>query len=177
MRKIGFLLTIVILYSFTENNSHVETSFSKTCNELADNFRKNEHGNLVFNQTSKKFVQPKDFANIMQRLSKYDLEEKKDYNVENVTLENIEKIIWRNKTLKNDWLERKIFKSKVYEKQSLVITEYTISRKEKPNYIRLRLIEDVFEELIVDKTKYSPFFESRLVDADEAVDELNKLEK
>ena len=177
MRKIVFIFTIVVLYSFTENKTETETGFSKVCFEIAKNFRKYDHGKLVYNKTSKDYVQPKKFANIIESLNKYDIERKANYKVEKITSENIEKIIWKDKNSK-DIIEKKVFKAKKYENQSLTITEYILSRKEKPNYIRLRIIENEFEELIIDKTIYnSSYFESRLVGANEAVEELNKLEK
>jgi len=177
MRKIVFIITIGILYSFTENNTKTETGFSKVCLKIAENFKKYDHGKLVCNKTSKDFVRPKKFADIIESITKYDFERIANYKVEKVTSENIEKIIWKNKNSK-DFIEKKVFKVKKNEKQSLTITQYVLSRKEKPNYIRLRIIEDEFEELIIDKTIYnSSYFESRLVGADEAIEELNKLEK
>lgn len=92
MKKIVFIFTIVILCSFGKNNKKTtETDFSKTCLELANNFRKHDHGNLVYNNNSKVYLQSKDFADILQNLNKYDVEKKNGYNVEKVTLKKYSK--------------------------------------------------------------------------------------
>jgi len=177
MRKIIFIFTIISLFSFKKDNTKIETGFTQTCLKLVDRFRKSEHGYLVYNKTNQSYIKSKDFANIILDLIKFDFNEKKAFKVEKITSIKLEKLIWK-KSDNSKKLEKKTFKSNYYEKQSLVITDYTINQNELPHYIRLRMIENEFEELIIDKITYnSSYFESRLIGADEAIREFEKFGK
>ena len=176
MRKIVFIFTIVILYSFTENKTKTETGFSETCSELASNFIKYEHGKMVYNSTTKKYMEPKNFAKILLNVAKYDLT--KIGKVEKTNSDKTQKTIWKNNTPNGAVIiEKKTFIATGKECKGITITDYSLRRSVKPKYIYLRIIEGEFEGLTIDKTKYLPFFESRLVGADEAVQEFNETEK
>jgi len=175
MKKIIILFTVVALYSFTGYRSETETGFSETCAKLSVAFRKDNHGRLVYNQTDGRYIQHHKFAKILTALGKYGLEN--HVPSEKSHSGKIEKLAWvgepSEKTIR---LEKATFKSS--QQTGLSITDYYITRKAKPNYIHLRTIENEFEELTIDKITYNAsWFESRIFGADDAIEELNNLEK
>ena len=176
MRKIVFIFTIVILYSFTENKTKAETGFAETCSKLASNFTKFEHGKMVYNSTSKKYIEPKNFAKILLNITNYDLI--KTGKVEKANSEKTQITIWKSDTPNGAVsVEKKTFIATGKECKGITITDYSLRRSVKPKYVYLRIIEGEFEELTIDKTKYHSFFESRLVGADEAIKEFYETEK
>ncbi len=178
MKKITFLFLIIILYSFTshkEDLSSAKTDFSETCVNLANELRKNGHGKLI-SKSDGKYIEAANFSKILLSVSKYDISSKEIYEIEKVDSEKISRLTWKITNSKNiKSIEKVIFKTN--KSQRITIIDYTIYRQVKPNYIHLRVVENEFEELKIDKVKYHSFFEDRLVGADEAIDELNEIEK
>ncbi|RKR05346.1 hypothetical protein C8C83_4691 [Flavobacterium sp. 90] len=178
MRKITFTFLIIILYSFTNNKevlSFGKTDFSETCVNLAHELRKNGHGKLI-SKSDGKYIEAANFGKILLSISKYDLNSKEIYEIEKVESGKLSKLTWEIKNSQNiKSIEKVIFKTNLI--QDITIIDYTIYRKVKPNYIHLRVVQNAFEELNIDKVKYHSFFEERLIGADEAIEELNEIEK
>ncbi|MBF4516750.1 hypothetical protein IRZ71_10360 [Flavobacterium sp. ANB] len=177
MRKIIILFLILILYSFTDRKeklSFSNTNFSKTCISLGNDLRKSEHGKLI-SKSDGKYLEAVKFSKILLTVSKYDLSPEDSYQMEKVDSGKISRITWTMKNSKNVKIfEKLIFKMNKID--GITIIDYNIYRKAKPNYLHLRVLENEFEELIIDTVRYHSFFEDRLVGADEAIKELNKIE-
>lgn len=177
MRKIAILFLILILYSFTDREklSVTDTNFAKTCVNLGNELRKNGHGKLI-TKNDVEYLEAINFSKILLTVSGYDLSPEDSYETEKVDSEKISKFIWTIKYSKNiKRFEKVIFKTN--KSEGITIIDFNIYRKSKPNYIHLRIIEKEFEELIIDTVRYHSFFEERLVGANEAIQELNKIEK
>ena len=177
MKNISLIIVILFQFSFVASNRKLETGFSKDCIKLEIAFRKSDHGKLIYNKTNKVYIQSKVFAKTILNLTRFDFDEKELFKIEKKTSKKFETIVWKNID-NSKKLVKQSFSAKPIEGQSLTITDYVITQKIKPNYIHLRMIEDEFEELRIDKTIYnSSYFESRLVGADEAIEELKQFGK
>ncbi len=159
-------------------NDKSDTGFLTTCQKLADTFSKYDHGHLVYNKSDNKYIQSKDFADILLGLSRNDLRNLDSYQIERKDSGSIKRIIWTNRMSENVIrLEKRVFVATGDKCKGITITDYSINRKLEPTYIHLRLIENEFEELTIGQTYYHSFFEERLVGADEAIKELKSTEK
>lgn len=178
MKKPSFIFAIILLSSFIGLNDKSDTGFSTTCQKLADTFSKYDHGHLVYNKSVNKYIQSKDFADVLLNISRHDLKKLDSYQIETKDSEKIKQFIWTNKTSENVIrLEKKVFVATGVKCKGITVTDYNINRKVEPTYIHLRVIENEFEELTIDETHYHSFFEDRLVGADEAIKELKSTEK
>lgn len=174
MKKTAFILITILLSSFVGLNDKTETGFSKTCQELAKVFNSYDHGHLVYNKRENKYIQSKDFADILLNISKHDLKDVDSYRMERKDSGNIQQVIWTDEKSDNVIsVERRVFVAIGDKSKGITITDYKINRKTEPTYLQLRLIENEFEELTIDQINYHSFFESRLVGADEAIKELS----
>lgn len=178
MKKIALALIIIISCSFKGLHNESETGFSKVCLELAVEFSNYDHGHLVYNERENKYVQSKDFSEVLQNISRYDLKKTATYQVESKDTLTIKQMIWTDKKNNNMIrFKKRVFTATGNKCKGLTITDYYINTKQQPTYIHLRLIGREFEELTIDQTIYHSFFESRLVGADEALLELQSREK
>jgi hypothetical protein len=159
-----------------------ETGFSKICTFLSDEFINQEDHDLVYNYKTKKYLHLNEFSIILKEISKYDLDKNGNYKLEKSKIGKIEKTIWSNKKYNPAKFEKLIFETeiateynnKIYSNK-IIITDYKITRINKPYKIYLRLINKDFESLIIDKTVYSPVFESQILGTDESEEELEQI--
>ncbi|WP_296151481.1 hypothetical protein [uncultured Flavobacterium sp.] len=185
-KKIHFLfLTLILLFcSFIkykkQNEAFIKTEFSETCLRISNEYKsQNEHDGNIFNNKTKRYLSLSEFSKIIKIVSKYDLNKKLNYKVG-----KIERIIWKN-TSKNSKLisfEKLTFKTEIEQEiegkkhqNTFRIVDYTITNKETPKKIYLRIMENEFERLSIDDVTYFGVFESRLLGIDDAKDELDKL--
>ena len=160
------------------------TEFSETCMKISNEYKtQNEHGN-VFNNKTKKFLSLPAFSKILKNISKYDVDKNIKYKVEQNHLGNIERTIWKNSTKKSNLLSiKKLTFETIIEqefngekiKNKFTIVDYHIIRNKTPKKIYLRIMENEFEEVTIDDTKYTGVFESRLLGIDEAKEEFDEL--
>ncbi|MCF6142533.1 hypothetical protein L1S34_14670 [Flavobacterium sp. K77] len=190
-KKTHFLfLTLILLFcSFInykkQNEVFIKTEFSETCLRISNEYKsQNEHGGHILNNKTKKYLSLSEFSKILKLVSKYDLNKKLNYKVEKNKVGKIERIIWKN-TSKNSKLisfEKLTFKTEIEQKfegkkyqNTFTIVDYTITNKEAPKKIYLRIMENEFERLSIDDVTYFGVFESRLLGIDDAKDELDEL--
>ncbi|RZL44771.1 MAG: hypothetical protein EOO93_27555 [Pedobacter sp.] len=135
----------------------MQTEFSKTCIQLSNDLKKSGHGELI-SKSDGKYIEAIDFSKILLRISKYDLSKEDKYELEKVESVKSSKLIWKIKNPKNiKRLEKLTFKA--ISGPGITIIDYDVYRITKPNHIHLRVLEGEFEELTIDKMKYSEFFE------------------
>ena len=190
-KKIHFLfLTLILLFcSFInykkQNEVFIKTEFSETCLRISNEYKnQNEHGGRILNNKTKKYLSLSEFSKILKIVSKYDLNKKLNYKVEKNKVGKIERIIWKN-TSKDSKLisfEKLTFKTEIEQEfegkkhqNTFTIVDYIITNKEAPKKIYLRIMENEFERLSIDDVTYFGVFESRLLEIDDAKDELDEL--
>lgn len=188
INHILFLLFLV-LFSFVKvqsQNNRKNTEFSETCLKISSDFEKQGDHGYIFNNKTKKYLSLPEFSKILKKISKYDLDKNKEYKIEENDLGRIKKVIWKDTTKGSKLLyfKKLTFKTIIEQeffgekfKNEFEIIDYEIIRTEKPKKICLRILVNEFEEITIDDVRYNGVFESRILGADEAEMEFNKLLK
>ena len=172
MKYFLYIFTFLILTSSTINLNRILTGFSRDILKIAKEFEVEEHGKNLCS------IERKEFLNLIKKITKYDIINGDLVFKSNDTLFK-EKIKWKDK-LNGSEITKTVYEAKKYfgQNKKLVIVEYLISRKTKPFYIRLRTLNNSFEELIIDKKRYGTnCYEFRLIGGYEVIIELDSLQK
>ena len=183
--NIIFLILFCSFVQFKKSKSaKVKTKFSETCLKISNEYKtETEHG-IIYNDKTKKYLNLSEFSKILKKVSEYDLNKNLEYNIDSSQNGKIKRIVWKRISKKDKiiCLEKLTFKTIIEQeydgkkyKNEFTIVDYTLERNVAPKNIYLRVMENKFEKLTIDRTNYKGLFESRILGIDDAKDELNKL--